>query len=116
MEDNIKLFLNENETDISNNMDLSNNNVCPISLDTFRTGDVLCQIVGCGHTFKYNALMYWLRRHSSCPVCRYNLHNYREGDQPSTLDELQEELNSLSRENQNTSGSETPLFWRINNV
>lgn len=57
--------------------DLSNN-VCPISLETFYTGDVLCEILGCGHKFKYHALMYWLRNHSSCPVCRYNIHDYRE--------------------------------------
>jgi Ring finger domain len=49
------------------------NNVCPISLDTFSVGDVLCQIVECGHIFKKPALLQWFRNHSSCPVCRYNL-------------------------------------------
>jgi len=54
----------------------ASNNVCPISLDTFSVGDVICEILGCRHIFKRPALMHWFRNHSSCPVCRYNLYNY----------------------------------------
>jgi hypothetical protein len=48
-------------------------NVCPISLEQFNVGDVICEIRGCGHKFKRPNLMNWLRRNSSCPVCRYDL-------------------------------------------
>lgn len=49
------------------------NNVCPISLEQFQLGDVICEIRGCGHKFKRPNLMHWLRRNSRCPVCRYDL-------------------------------------------
>ena len=51
----------------------SDENRCPISLDNFQTGDVLCSINGCGHKFKRTAIMEWFRRNSNCPVCRYSL-------------------------------------------
>ncbi len=51
----------------------SNDNQCPISLEFFHTGDILCSITGCGHKFKRSALMEWFRHNSNCPVCRYNL-------------------------------------------
>ena len=54
----------------------SSANVCPISLDTFQVGDVVCEIIGCGHIFKRPSLMNWLRRNSRCPVCRYQLRDY----------------------------------------
>ena len=54
----------------------SDENQCPISLDFFTTGDVVCLITGCGHKFKRNALMEWFRHNSNCPVCRYNLRTH----------------------------------------
>ena len=51
-------------------------NLCPISLEPYQIGDVVCEIIGCNHIFRRPALMNWLRRSSLCPVCRYNLHNY----------------------------------------
>ena len=46
---------------------------CPISMEDFQVGDVLCEIIGCRHVFKRPALMRWFRRSSQCPVCRYDL-------------------------------------------
>lgn len=57
----------------ADNISLTDDNRCPISLDNFQTGDVLCSINGCGHKFKRTALMEWFRRNSNCPVCRYSL-------------------------------------------
>jgi hypothetical protein len=51
----------------------SSRNTCPISMEDFQVGDVICEIVGCGHRFKRPSLMNWLRRSSHCPVCRYDL-------------------------------------------
>jgi len=67
----------------------SSANVCPISLDPFQVGDVVCEIMGCGHIFKRPSLMSWLRRNSRCPVCRYQLRDY------------------LNRQNNETTSSET---------
>jgi hypothetical protein len=47
-------------------------------MDTFLPGDVLCEIRGCGHTFRRPPLMNWLRRSSQCPVCRYHIRTYQE--------------------------------------
>jgi hypothetical protein len=51
---------------------------CPISLEEFNENDYVCQIKHCGHIFKRTSLMRWFERYSSCPVCRYNLHDYPE--------------------------------------
>ena len=83
-------------------VDLSGNQ-CPISLDHFQVGDVICKINGCGHTFKRRALVQWFRRSSSCPVCRYNVrqpvNNSDPVNQPETTGEtdLSQSLNQLMR-------------------
>lgn len=83
-------------------VDLSGNQ-CPISLDHFQVGDVICKINGCGHAFKRRALMQWFRRSSSCPVCRYNVrqpvNNTDHVNQPETTGEteLSQSLNQLIR-------------------
>lgn len=46
---------------------------CPISLERFQPGDEICEIVGCGHVFKREPALEWLRRTPVCPVCRFNL-------------------------------------------
>jgi hypothetical protein len=48
-------------------------NVCPISLEAFQVGDVVCEIRGCRHKFKRPSLITWLRRNTKCPVCRFDL-------------------------------------------
>ena len=62
-------------TEEMNTRDASGN-LCPISLEPYQVGDVICEILGCNHIFRRPALMNWLRRSSRCPVCRYNLHDY----------------------------------------
>jgi hypothetical protein len=53
--------------------DASASTVCPISLERFQQGDAVCEIVGCGHKFKRDPALQWLRRNPVCPVCRYDL-------------------------------------------
>ena len=50
-----------------------NDNRCPISLETFVTGDVLSEIRGCHHVFRRDNLLRWFRRSNCCPICRFNL-------------------------------------------
>jgi hypothetical protein len=58
--------------------DLSHN-ACPISLEDFVENEEVCQIKQCGHIFKKNNIMRWFTaRNVHCPVCRYDLRNYRE--------------------------------------
>jgi len=46
---------------------------CPISLDDFQEGEVVCQIRHCRHIFKQRNIMRWFERHTGCPVCRHEL-------------------------------------------
>jgi len=50
---------------------------CPISWEDFTIGERICQIKHCKHAFKTTPLMDWFSRNTSCPVCRYDLRNYR---------------------------------------
>ena len=50
-----------------------NDTRCPISLEEFVNDDVLSEIRGCGHIFRRDNLLRWLRRSNCCPICRYNL-------------------------------------------
>lgn len=48
---------------------------CPISLDEFEDGEVVCQIRHCRHIFRRRNIMRWFETHSCCPVCRHDLEN-----------------------------------------
>jgi hypothetical protein len=65
-----------------------NNRSCPIGMDTFLPGDVLCEIRGCGHIFRRPPLMNWLHRSSQCPVCRYHIRTFTEPITDSSLNIL----------------------------
>jgi hypothetical protein len=53
----------------------SSENLCPITLEAFQVGDVVCEIIGCGHVFKRPPLINWFRRDGRCPSCRFELIN-----------------------------------------
>ena len=90
-------------------------NVCPISLEPFQLGDVVCEVRGCGHKFKRPNLMHWFRRDPRCPVCRYDLRNYVVSDSAnpladSILDTTTEEINEDSAESEEAERfSEIPI-------
>ena len=58
--------------DSSANMNTS----CPITLDEFQNGDIVRQIIPCGHIFQETALRNWFTRNVRCPVCRYDIRDY----------------------------------------
>jgi len=53
------------------------NTQCPISLEDFHDNDIVMVIRQCGHTFYPDNLMNWFRTNCRCPVCRYDIRNYR---------------------------------------
>ena len=55
------------------------NTSCPISMDTFSNEDNVMMIRHCGHIFKCESIMNWFETHCTCPVCRYDIRNYRQG-------------------------------------
>lgn len=52
-------------------------NSCPISLETFSTTDQVRQIIHCGHIFSQISFDEWFRNNVRCPVCRYDIRDYR---------------------------------------
>jgi hypothetical protein len=55
------------------------NTSCPISMDTFSNEDNVMMIRHCGHIFKCESILNWFETHCTCPVCRYDIRNYRQG-------------------------------------
>jgi hypothetical protein len=54
------------------------NNSCPISLEPFQENELVTMIKYCGHVFKTNQINQWFETNVRCPVCRYDVRNYRE--------------------------------------
>lgn len=52
------------------------NTTCPISLEEFNDNDFVTVIRPCCHIFKSEQLSVWLRTHTTCPSCRFNLRNW----------------------------------------
>lgn len=104
---------------ISFDENASNNNTnCPITLEPFIHGERICRIKHCSHLFKRSALNDWFRRNVRCPVCRYDIREYRNEDleveeleaeeetnnDDNEYSEMVEELLNESMQSQNSSG------------
>ena len=57
------------------------NNTCPISTVEFRSDDIVSKILYCGHIFLKIELDSWFRSNTRCPMCRYDIRNYRANTQ-----------------------------------
>ncbi len=53
------------------------NTVCPIMIEPFGNDEIVCQIRYCKHVFKKQPLMQWFAANVRCPVCRYDIRDYR---------------------------------------
>lgn len=47
-----------------------NDNTCPICLGTYKSKETLRTIPECNHYFHANCIDEWLRRNTTCPLCR----------------------------------------------
>lgn len=61
-------YVNENGIDVRGIR--NETNTCPITMDEFQNGEIVCKLNCCGHTFCREPLKRWLRNHDTCPVCR----------------------------------------------
>ena len=52
------------------------NATCPISRDEFDDNSEITMIRGCNHVFNRVSLREWFVRHSTCPMCRYDIRLY----------------------------------------
>jgi hypothetical protein len=69
-----------NSTRIIPYRDIENpiNDRCPISHEIFSPEENVLQIIYCGHIFNQQEINTWFQRNIHCPVCRYNIGNYRQ--------------------------------------
>lgn len=61
---------------------------CPISLDEFNDDDQVRQLLPCGHLFHQNQFQEWFENNVRCPVCRYDIRNYRPLSRRNTPNNL----------------------------
>jgi len=52
------------------------NNSCPITHETFSNDEMVLQLA-CGHIFNNDAIRIWFRTNVRCPICRYDIRDYR---------------------------------------
>lgn len=57
---------------------------CPITLEEFQHGELLCRIKHCNHIFKEAALRNWFLQNSHCPVCRHDIRENPLSNTPTT--------------------------------
>jgi hypothetical protein len=53
------------------------NSSCPITLERFEENTIVTQILHCGHIFNSNSINLWFSSNTRCPVCRYDIREYR---------------------------------------
>ena len=56
------------------------NTSCPISLERFADSDIVTIICYCGHIFMATEIHNWFSSNCRCPVCRYDIREYRATD------------------------------------
>jgi hypothetical protein len=56
------------------------NTSCPISLERFTDNDIVTIICYCGHIFMAAEIQNWFTSNCRCPVCRYDIREYRATD------------------------------------
>jgi hypothetical protein len=84
------------------------NRSCPISLETFNDIDMVSVIRFCGHIFNSDELRRWFTTNCRCPVCRYDIRNYRTNQPSETESTIQTDIsNNFVNENNENQSSET---------
>jgi len=68
------------------------NRSCPISLENFDDNDIVTIIRFCGHIFNRDEINTWFRSNCRCPVCRYDIRNYRANT--ANIDVTNDETNT----------------------
>jgi hypothetical protein len=71
---------------------------CPITLEPFETGEIICKIIHCSHIFKRTALYDWFSRNVRCPICRYDIREYVSPSPSSTSTSNLQNENSENEE------------------
>jgi hypothetical protein len=94
---------------------------CPISLEQFNENSMVVQLLPCNHLFCQSQFNEWFRRNARCPVCRYDIRNYRQNASQlpnDTVEEREEEQEQEQEQEQepNTENTQEDLTSQINNI
>jgi hypothetical protein len=92
------------------------NRSCPISLENFDDNDIVTVIRFCGHIFNRDELNTWFRSNCRCPVCRYDIRNYRANT--SNIDGVRNDESNTTHEDSNpeNNSQETQPVERTQNT
>ena len=78
---------------------------CPISLEPFQDDQMVTQIIHCGHIFCTTELNNWFRTNVRCPVCRYDIREFRRQSNTSTNATSNATSNEISNATSNTNAT-----------
>ena len=73
------------------------NQQCPITLEDFENGDILRQIRHCRHVFHEESIQNWFQSNVRCPVCRYDIRDYREPSESINLVDISNSRSPIER-------------------
>jgi len=90
---------------------------CPISLDEFNDDDQVRQLLPCGHIFHENQFNEWFQSNVRCPVCRYDIRNFRPLSRRNTPTNISTSPNpnNSSAQSNTTNTTNTTNTENINN-
>ena len=57
---------------------------CPITLERFEPEQIVTQLLPCEHIFETNGFNNWFQNNVRCPVCRYDIREYRQTNNANT--------------------------------
>jgi hypothetical protein len=94
------------------------NQSCPISLETFNDNSQVSMIRHCGHIFNTIEINRWFQSNCRCPVCRYDIRNYRIRDNSSNIiEDISTNVivnnSNFNLENENNENNDTNHFLTI---
>jgi hypothetical protein len=90
---------------------------CPISLERFETDEMVMQIIPCGHLFCQSQFQEWFENNVRCPVCRYDIRNYRSNTRTSNSNQnIPTPVQSTSPNVNTNNESQESSFSNINIV
>jgi hypothetical protein len=73
------------------------NQQCPITLEDFENGDIVRQIRHCRHVFHEDSIQNWFQSNVRCPVCRYDIRDYREPTESINLVDTSNSIPPIER-------------------
>jgi hypothetical protein len=85
------------------------NSSCPITLERFDENSNVTQILQCGHIFTPSGIESWFQTNVRCPVCRFDIRDYRSQSNTSATTTRGERHRVTEPANDDESKEEEPI-------